>query len=277
MRLQSKLFSGEPRLEACLISDPAHITSGTTGTFVQKIQTALKELDGAAIAATEISAMRYGASTVTAVVAFKKKRHSASHDGIIGRTTLATLDNEMAIKEQSGPSPDMQLVNSANARRLAALSKAELGLASLKRDFGNDAPPFGDPVVQALQRQLFASLDSNFWSVVDKLLAMVKTNRLTVSPFSIDKSDPVFAHVDKSNDPKKGITFGASFFNTNDNCRHEVVTHEFFHFIVGLQHFYSTTSHAEAMRCPHHLARAVFDIALGQTLAPCNASGTMCK
>jgi Putative peptidoglycan binding domain len=277
MRLQSKLFSGEPRLEACLISDPAHITSGTMGPFVRKIQTALKELDGVTIAATELSTMRYGATTHAAVLAFKKKRRLANPDGIIGRTTLATLDNEMAAKERSAPDPGMQQVNAANTRRLAALNKAELALATLKRDFGNSAPPFGDPVVEALQRQLFVPLDSNFWTFVDRLIAMLKTNRLTVAPFLIDKTEAAFAHVDKSNDPKKGITFGASFFNTNDNCRHEVVTHEFFHFIVGLQHFYGSTNHAEAMRCPHHLARAVFDVALGQRLAPCDASGTICR
>src|SRR4051812_32135874 len=56
---------------------------------------------------------------------------------------------------------------------------------------------------------------------------MLKTNRLTVALFLIDKIEAAFAHVDKSNDPKKSITFGASFFATNDNCRHEVVTHEF--------------------------------------------------
>jgi hypothetical protein len=106
---------------------------------------------------------------------------------------------------------------------------------------------------------------------------MIQINRLQSAPFLIDKTKSEFAHVDPSLDPGKGITFCASFFNTNDNCRHEVVAHEFFHFIVGAQHFYGTSSHSEAMRCPHHLARAVFDIALGQQLAPCSGSGTICR
>src|SRR4051812_46754324 len=199
MRLQSKWFSGEPRLEACLISDPARITSGTMGPFMGKIQTALKELDGVTIAATELSTMRYGATTQAAVLAFKKKRRLANADGIIGRTTLATLDNEMAAKERSAPDPGMQQVNAANTRRLAGLNKAEVALATLKRDFGNSAPPFGDLVVEALQRQLFVPLDSNFWPFVDRLIAMLKTNRLTVAPFLIDKTEAAFAHVDKSN------------------------------------------------------------------------------
>jgi hypothetical protein len=56
-----------------------------------------------------------------------------------------------------------------------------------------------------------------------------------------------------------------------------VVTHEFFHFVVGLQHFYSTQINKEAMICPHHLARAVFDIAVGQQLAPCSLNDSSCR
>lgn len=281
MGLQSTLFAGDPDLEACLIRDSAHVREGAMGDHVAKIQTALISLDGLSISDVELTAQRYGTSTAAAVLAFKKKRHIVNptyqthEDKIVGKMTIAALDREMRGQEAA----DMRLVNAANMRRLAALSSAELEILRLKRTFEPDVPDSDDPVVKALERQLFVSLDSNFWDVTGKVLSMIRTNRATVAPFFVDKSDPNFAHVDPSNDPAKGVTLGDSFFDTStsDNCRHEVVTHEFFHFIVGLQHFYSTRSNSEAMRCPHHLARAVFDIALGQQLAPCAATGNVCR
>lgn len=286
MGLQSRHFGGDPALEACLIQDSAHVLEGAAGEHVQKIQTALKALDNGTIDAAELGAKRYGPSTAAAVLAFKKKRriinpaYQKREDNIVGKKTIAALDREMRAKEGGGGStisPDMQLVNAADMRRLAGLMKAELELERLKETFEPDVPDENDRAVKALQRQLFVPLDSNFWNVINQVLSMVRTNRLTQAPFLIDKTKPEFAHVEPSLEPGKGVTFCASFFNTNDNCRHEVAAHEFFHFIVGAQHFYSTESHSEAMRCPHHLARAVFDIALGQELAACSGSGNICR
>jgi len=47
MSLLSKLFRGDPALEACLLQDPAHVTSGSIGNHVSKIQTAPEILDNA--------------------------------------------------------------------------------------------------------------------------------------------------------------------------------------------------------------------------------------
>ena len=44
MALQSKLFRGDAKLEAALISDSAHIVQGAAGAHVGKIQQALNEL-----------------------------------------------------------------------------------------------------------------------------------------------------------------------------------------------------------------------------------------
>jgi hypothetical protein len=49
MGLQSKLFHGDPKLEAAAMSDPAHIMRGARGEHVRKIQLALIMLDGADI------------------------------------------------------------------------------------------------------------------------------------------------------------------------------------------------------------------------------------
>ena len=74
MALQSKLFAGDPKLEAAALSDPAHILPGSRGPHVGKIQIALNRLDNAKIAAPEFEATLYGKSTADAVLSFKKKR-----------------------------------------------------------------------------------------------------------------------------------------------------------------------------------------------------------
>jgi hypothetical protein len=45
MALQSKLFKGDPKLEACEVSDPAHLTLGAEGGHVAKVQSVLFALD----------------------------------------------------------------------------------------------------------------------------------------------------------------------------------------------------------------------------------------
>jgi hypothetical protein len=283
MGLTSNLLKGDAKLEACAVSDPAHVYQGQSGAHVGKIQEALKQTDGAVVNASELASQTYGPSTANAVLKFKQnpkrniKTFRGQFDNIVGKKTIAALDTEMFVIEHGTPpppppvDPDMALVNAAESQRLSALRKAIEEVTKLKNIFEPNPPDQDDPVVQALQRQLFLSPDSNFWITVNTFLAHMVNNSMKRASFLINKSDPNFAHVDPSNLPSKGVTIGASFFapGTTDNCRQEVVTHEFFHYVVGLQHFYSTHETGEAMRCPHHLARAVFDIAIGQQKAPC--------
>lgn len=101
MALRSQLFAGDPKLEAAAISDPAHIQQGAVGEHVRKIQTALIRLDGATIAADG----KFGPATAAAVLAFKKKRdivnrtYQSQADSIVGKMTMAALDEEMADAE----------------------------------------------------------------------------------------------------------------------------------------------------------------------------------
>jgi peptidoglycan hydrolase-like protein with peptidoglycan-binding domain len=102
MALQSRLFAGDPKLEAAASSDPAHIQRGATGEHVRKIQIALTRLDGATIATDG----QFGPATAAAVLAFKKKRdivnrsYQSQADSIVGRMTMAALDSEMADAEK---------------------------------------------------------------------------------------------------------------------------------------------------------------------------------
>jgi peptidoglycan hydrolase-like protein with peptidoglycan-binding domain len=101
MTLQSQLFRGDPKLEAAAVSDAAHILPGATGPHVGKIQQALIQLDGAAIAQDSI----YGPTTAAAVLAYKQKRNIVNRsyqtkaDNIVGKMTIAALDREMLAKK----------------------------------------------------------------------------------------------------------------------------------------------------------------------------------
>src|SRR6185503_8119277 len=74
MSLQSKLFRGDPKLEACLVKDPDHITAGAVGEHVAKIQSALSQIENAHIQQNELAGKTYGSSTAAAVLAFKRQR-----------------------------------------------------------------------------------------------------------------------------------------------------------------------------------------------------------
>lgn len=59
MALQSALFRGDVKLEACLVHDSAHVKTGAVGEHVTKVQVALATLDGVAIAGDELSRLAY--------------------------------------------------------------------------------------------------------------------------------------------------------------------------------------------------------------------------
>jgi peptidoglycan hydrolase-like protein with peptidoglycan-binding domain len=106
MSLTSRLFVGDPKLEAAATSNPDHIQPGAVGEHVAKIQQALMALDGAVIDSGEVVAKRYGPSTASAVLSFKKKRniinrsYQTQADNIVGIMTIAALDKEMLQREQ---------------------------------------------------------------------------------------------------------------------------------------------------------------------------------
>jgi hypothetical protein len=109
MGLEADLFKDDPKLQACLTEDAAHVTQGTVGDHVSKIQTALVLLDNLRIDAGEIAAKRYGPSTAAAVLKFKEKRaiinraYQTRADNIVGKMTIAALDREMLQREQGTP------------------------------------------------------------------------------------------------------------------------------------------------------------------------------
>src|SRR5690348_3481583 len=102
MPLQSQRFRGDPQLEAAAVSDPAHIVQGARGPHVVKIQQALNLLDAAGLDEDG----SYGPLTAAAVSAFKQKRNilnvQGKIDNIVGKKTMAALDEGMRALENGG-------------------------------------------------------------------------------------------------------------------------------------------------------------------------------
>lgn len=109
MALKSTTFAGDERLEACLVKDSAHLTRGTTGDFVAKVQAALAFLDGLSIDEEELDTQTYGSSTAAAVLAYKRKRkiintsYQKTEDEVVGKMTIKSLDDELAKAEDEPP------------------------------------------------------------------------------------------------------------------------------------------------------------------------------
>ena len=105
-RLHSQLFSGDPRLERCLVDDAAHVTLGCHGVFVGKIQYAVLVLQSGTIAGDELVAMRYGRDTAALVLAYKTRhriinpRYQTKPDAIVGKMSIAALDFDMVLLER---------------------------------------------------------------------------------------------------------------------------------------------------------------------------------
>jgi len=114
MKLRSFLFAGQPRLEACLIDNSAHVRRGSAGEHVKSIQVALLHLDGIAIDPAERRRGLFGPSTASAVLAFKTKRgivnrgYQKSADDIVGKMTIAALDAEMLASQKPAPRPRLK-------------------------------------------------------------------------------------------------------------------------------------------------------------------------
>ena len=114
MALKSEYLKGDRRLEAAAVSNPAHVTPGSRGDHVGKIQRVLITLDEADIDDNELREARYGTSTADAVFDYKNddrrkiinKAYQSSPDKIVGIMTMASMDREMFDRQLGDPDAD---------------------------------------------------------------------------------------------------------------------------------------------------------------------------
>jgi hypothetical protein len=97
--------------------------------------------------------------------------------------------------------------------------------------------------------------------IADNLALGTKTHRIDT------KKNDAFAYV--LFDKPEVVFLCFPFFTTRAYGRREVITHEYFHKVLGTgYHMYDIDADSErapqnAIRCPHQLAELVFDIATG--------------
>jgi hypothetical protein len=156
MALQSKLFSGDAKLEAAAILDPAHILPGASGPHVVKIQQALIQVAGAAITANGF----YGPETAAAVADFKHSQKppilnfAGKIDNIVGIKTMAALDAALP------PSGSNLLLNFDLTTTLVDIVVNFIGAAGASPRDAEEALPQAflidayDPVTDPLNRRL---------------------------------------------------------------------------------------------------------------------------
>lgn len=185
MALTSKLFAGDPRLEACALQDSAHVTRGARGEHVGKIQQALNRLDSAGLDEDGV----YGQLTAAAVLRYKRSRSIINRalqtqaDDIVGKMTIASLDAEVARAEQDADKPvcilraapgrpaanvvrfgvtspnedDERKMQAARAQSLVTLGQTIRALQKLQQAIVRQRLPFGSPLDDDDKRVLKAA------------------------------------------------------------------------------------------------------------------------
>lgn len=103
MPLRSRLFADNAKLQACLVSDAAHVTPGARGDHVSLIQSALVRLRALEPNDAAEEAGFYGPKTTAAVLAYKRafniinRAYQTQADNIVGKMTIASLDEAIRV------------------------------------------------------------------------------------------------------------------------------------------------------------------------------------
>lgn len=111
MPLRCRLFAGCKPLEACLVSDTAHVTPGARGEHVSRIQSALVRLRVMEPRQAVAEAGHYGPRTADAVLMYKRALRIVNHsyqssaDNIVGRMTVASLDHAIFVLDGGNGMP----------------------------------------------------------------------------------------------------------------------------------------------------------------------------
>jgi hypothetical protein len=114
-------------LQSCLVNDAAHVTPGSRGPHVAKIQSAVLLLEKLLnIPIPEVRSQQYGPGTAAAVLTYKAKRnivnraYQSAPDNIVGKMTIARLDEDLLAVEQRASLGRVVCQGSANGGGEAA-------------------------------------------------------------------------------------------------------------------------------------------------------------
>lgn len=195
MGLQSELFKGDPKLEACAVKDSAHISKrdNSVGEHVGKIQTALIRIDPTLkIDPGELEAKSYGPSTAAAVLAYKRERgiinfsYQNSADDIVGKMTIARLDRELKDSQSRLVGKDLAVVDKPMAEGL--IRNALNALRDIEKDItilnSGASLSLGTPRWEALQKHFhltFQVTTSASRAVTSADLAFIRRNYQAVA------------------------------------------------------------------------------------------------
>jgi hypothetical protein len=253
MSLQSIQFRGDPALEACLTKDSAHIIPGHTGVHVGKIQTALITLDSASIETSELSGKLYGSSTASAVLKYKQRRriinprYQATADNIVGKMTIAALDNELVTSRSANPKT---AANEAKPLALKWVSNAIFVLNARIRSLGNRFGPSNLALVSFPQIRIHFHIDRLKSGATEAVsLQRLESNYQKIK-IQLLNSDPIFRSVDDATAaretagqfrpgvilgaytfPLKSVSFTSHFLSLGPNAKAATILHELGHFI----------------------------------------------
>jgi hypothetical protein len=282
MPLQSPQFAGDDRLNECLVDDASHVTPGSFGTFVLKIQLALETLEQIEIPSDEKDNFSYGPATADAVLHYKSIRRiinfaiQQTADNIVGKRTIRSMDDELF----AGGTSRGTLLSVAHRRSRDSLTAVRARLIGLQSEIDvADALPEPERTIEAgiisvshardlqvLSRRLVVSVDPLDAGLRSGLSATINliTQNLAQPVTVVDEgtsgrcalfgANVPFAAA-QATDPDPKISLCDPFFAVSDDLRRDVLTHEYFH-LVGLED-HSVSNVNEALTNANTIAQIV--------------------
>ena len=130
MPLKSVTLRGNAKLQKCLVSDSDHVTPGSRGEHVGLIQKCVLVLEQSRIGPDELRTRTYGPTTAAAVLAYKRARqvinrsYQQQADNIVGKMTIARLDEEIAKVERASTHLDRCSESGGSFRSVADRSRS---------------------------------------------------------------------------------------------------------------------------------------------------------
>jgi hypothetical protein len=235
MALQSQLFRGDSKLEKAAVSDSDHILPGSRGAHVVKIQQALIQVAGAAIAPDGV----YGPATAAAVADFKRNQKppilnfAGKIDNIVGIKTMAALDAMLP----KGSKPDAFYRYCGNDRRTPLGSglrpRLAFGVTSEKATGAPTAPDLGS-IVRTNASQARVWLKSTLFtlntfrlqvSIPPEQARLLPTHAILKTHFLFDvdlfKNGPIIGPVSEPRNAQETVSDLVDFYNKIDGLMRE--------------------------------------------------------